>query len=457
MYLLSALMMLVPANDTVAWPGFLGAGASDVDPASLPTTWAADQNIAWNVDIPGHGQSSPVIFGEHVFVTSCEGPNKETLHVVCLALEDGAIVWDKSLTSTNPEKNSYYISRSAPTPVVDAQHVFAYFESGDVVSLTHAGEVAWSRSLTKDYGKPLNRFGLSASPVQLEDRIIILVDDEKSQDRRRGAQPAEDTEGAGATSYILALNKADGEPLWKQDRTNRASWSSPTIVPVGDRRVVVCSSAGSVDGYAPDTGEQLFSYEEVGGNTAATPIATGDGQFLVAASPGRGDQGERADLAKRSNGLMQISNDGETWSAEFVWKNSKASPSFGSPIVHKGFAYWVNRAGAVFCVDAESGELQYTSRLQAAWSTPIGIGDRIYFFSQKKGVTQVLATGPEFKLLATNNLWDEEPEDNSLSFGEGESGGRASSRFSGQTTYGAAAVTGSLIIRTGNKVYCIRG
>lgn len=97
----------------------------------------------------GHGQSSPVIYGDHVFVTSCDGPNKATLHVACLKLSDGKVVWDKSLPSTNPEKNSLYISRAAPTPVVDATHVFAYFESGDVFAITHDGDVSWQKSITK--------------------------------------------------------------------------------------------------------------------------------------------------------------------------------------------------------------------------------------------------------------------------------------------------------------------
>ena len=416
-----------------------------------------DKNIAWSRSIKGHGQSSPVIHGDRVFVTSCDGPNKETLVVACLQLSDGKVVWTKEQQSTNPERNSLYISRAAPTPVVDGKHVFAYFESGDVYAYTHDGELAWKMSLTDKYATPMNVFGLSASPVQTDDHVVILIDDEKS---RQGAGPPGAAGKKGdAKSYIVALNKTDGSVAWKTDRENRTSWSSPAIVPVGGESIIVCSSAGTVDGYAPSDGKLLFSFDEVGGNTATTPIPVGDGQFLVAASPGRGEGGDRAAMAKKSNGLMKVTKDGDNYSAEFVWTNSKLSPSFGSPIVHNGYAYWLNRTGSVMCVDARTGELAYQDRLEAAWATPMGLGDRVYFFAQKKGLTSVIKAGPEFKVVTKNKLWDSEPADDSLKSAAAETGQRAAAaaRFGGQTTYGAAAVSGSLLIRTGNMLYCIRG
>lgn len=467
---LAALLLLVPSQTTVdqattvdaaasTWPGFLGAGATDVDPTSIPTQWSPEQNIAWEAKIVGHGQSSPVVYGNRVFVTSCDGPNKEKLHVACMRLSDGKVLWDKAVTSSNPEKNSLYISRAAPTPVVDGEHVFAYFESGDVVAYTHDGDRAWQISLTKQYGKPLNRFGLSASPVQTAEHLVILIDDEKPQGRvpGRGTENGPEND-AEAHSYLVALRKTDGSTAWKQDRENRTSWSSPAIVPVNGEPVIVCSSSGSVDGFAPEDGTLLFQFTDVGGNTSSTPMPVGDGRFLVGASPGRGEEGDRAEKARQSNGLMQVTHDNGQWSAKFLWRNTKVTPSFGSPMVHQGYAYWVNRAGAVYCLDVETGELAYSGRLESCWATPLGIGDRVYFFSQKKGTTNVIASGPKFEKLATNRLWEQEPPDDSLKSAAPESGQRAAAAgmFSGQTTYGAAAVSGSLLIRTGNRLFCIR-
>ena len=120
----------LPAQDR--WPGFLGAGASPLQADSIPTQWSPEKNLAWKVAIPGYGQSSPVIWGDQVYVTSVEGPNKEKLHIVCYSLKSGKQLWDHVQPSTYPEKNSVYISRAAPTPVLDKNGVYAYFESGDI-------------------------------------------------------------------------------------------------------------------------------------------------------------------------------------------------------------------------------------------------------------------------------------------------------------------------------------
>jgi hypothetical protein len=119
--MLSSLIFITASffSDQSAWPGFLGAGASEIDPATIPLKWSPTENVAWDASLPGHGQSSPVIWGEKVFVTTVEGDNKETCHTVCLSLKDGSILWDHKHTSTAPDPNSVYISRAAPTPVVD--------------------------------------------------------------------------------------------------------------------------------------------------------------------------------------------------------------------------------------------------------------------------------------------------------------------------------------------------
>lgn len=438
MHALCLALLVLAADDPARWPGFLGANATPPVVEAIPQDWAPDKNVAWKADLPGHGQSSPVVWGDKVFVTSIEGDMKEKCHVIALALADGKTLWTHTFESSDPVKNSTFVSRAAPTPVTDGQAVYAFFESGDVVALSLEGKVLWTRSLSKDYGKFKNKFGLSASPVQTKDSIIILVDDE-------------------GPSYLVSLRKTDGSVIWKTDRTSRVSWSSPALVTQGDDQQVVCSSAGSVDGYNPTTGEKLWSYDDVDGNTAATPLGFASGQFLVGASAGR--DGGTAEGAKRSNFAMAIETADGKSVPKILWKSEQATTSFGSPVVYAGHAYWVNRSGVVYCIDAATGEPRYTQRTkQSVWATPVGIGERLYLFG-KDGLTTVIATGPKYSVLAENQLWnpdDFKPDPAKAAAEDTEEKRRSAAMFAAPIQYGVAIVNGSLLIRTGERLYCIR-
>lgn len=432
------LLAAVAGDPAAAWPGFLGAGADPIAADSLPLSWSPTENVAWKAALPGHGQSSPVIDGDDVFVTAVEGPQKDTCHLICLSLADGREKWRRSIASTAPVKNSLYVSRAAPTPVVDADRVYAFFESGDLLAVGRDGREAWSRSLSRDYGAFDNEFGLAASPAQAADRLFLLVDHK-------------------GPSYVLAVSKADGRTLWKRDRTSRVSWSSPAVVTIDGVAQLVCSSAGSVDAYDLATGETLWSLGDLGGNTAATPVAFDGGRFLVGASPGQ--EGQHAATARRSNLAMTARRRGAAWEPEVLWRTDKALPSFGSPVVHGNVAYWVNRAGVVIGLDAATGTVHYEERAgESVWATPLGVGDRVYLFG-KNGTTTVIAAGPAWKVLATNRLWD--PDEVQVDPAAGaaedtEEKRRGAAMFAGRVQYGVAAVSGSLLVRTGDVLYCVR-
>jgi outer membrane protein assembly factor BamB len=427
------------ADSQTNWPGFLGAGQVTVPAGSLPLTWSATDNIAWKAPLPGYGQSSPVVWDGKVFVTTVEGPLKDTCHVTALDLANGKPLWKHSFDSTDKVKTSAFVSKAAPTPVVEARGLFAFFESGDVVGLSHDGQERWRRSLSQDYGKFQNEFGLAASPVQTSEAVILLIDH-------------------NGPSYLIALGKSDGKTLWKTDRTPRQSWSSPSLVSIGGKSQVVCSSAGSVDGYDPTTGELLWSYDEVAGNTSSTPLPFAEGQFLVGASPGR-EGGDRAEGAKKSNLAMTIELVENKAVPKVLWRTEQATPTFGSPVVYAGHAYWINRVGAVYCFDAQSGEPRFTERVkQSSWATPLGVGDRLYLFG-KDGLTTVLRSGPKFEVLAENQLWDPaafKPDPAKAAAESTPERRAAAGSFAGPVLYGVAAADGSLLIRTGDQLYCVR-
>lgn len=434
--LLLFAIALLPTDKDV-WPGFLGRGSSDVEPDTIPAKWSPE-GVAWQKSISGYGQSSPVIWGDHVFVTSVGGPSKERLVVSAYSLAEGESLWQSTTKSTFLEKNSVYVSRAAPTPVLDKDGIYAYFESGDVVALSFDGKERWKHSLSQKYGEPTNRFGHGASPIQDNESLFVLVDDPEG-------------------GYLVCMSKTDGQVRWKTDRTGRQSWSSPAFVVADGEQQIVCSSSGSVDGYELATGNRLWSVDDVGGNTATTPTAMKEGVFLLGASPGRG--GENSTLAKRSNGAMAVSRVGDNWKADFVWRCKSATTSFASPMTCGRFAYWINQVGAVYCVDTSTGDVLYTKRVkQSSWATPLAAADRVYFFG-KDGLTSVLATGPEFKILHENKLWaDDAPPVNNLPTGEEDTEERrqAAGAFAKPTLYGVAAVNGHLVLRTGSQLFCIR-
>ena len=407
------------------WPAFLG-GASRNQPAeAVPISWDQERGVAWKTPLTGYGQSSPVVVGNNIYLTAIDGPNKETNLVHCIDLATGEIRWSHQLASSLLVKNDPYTSRAAPTAVADADGVIAFFESGDIVALSPDGKVRWERKLIADYGKYEGRFGLGGSLAQTQDRVFVLADNE-------------------GPAYLLALQKSSGKTVWKQDRSSRTAWSSPMMLSVAGELQLVVSATGTVDGYDPTTGDLLWSLDDVGGNTVASPLSFGEGCFLVGASPGR--NGENSEGAKRSNMAVKITKQGSNYVPEVLWRNDKATSSFASPIVHQGRAYYVNDVGVLFCLSAETGDTLFSKRLEESnWATPVGIGDKVYFFG-RGGKTTVLEAADEYRELTTNQLW-------TLPAGAG--GGRGN--FDAEIQYGVAIANQALLIRTGENLYCING
>ncbi|MEZ6046190.1 MAG: PQQ-binding-like beta-propeller repeat protein [Planctomycetaceae bacterium] len=379
------------------WPLFRGAGNSITSAENLPLKWSTSENIQWQVDLSGYGQSSPVIWGDLVVVTFTEGENKETLVVQGFDLKSGESRWIYKQDSAHPAPVSNYISRSAPTPAIDENQVYAFFESGDVVSLNHQGELLWKRDLATEYGEFKGNHGLGSSPTLTSDSFVILIDH-------------------AGPSYLLALNKTDGQNKWKVDRPERVSWSSPVVIGESGSEQIMLSSNGALQRYAAADGELLWEQDGLDGNTV--PSATVSGNYVVVGSNKRGQ-----------NQLFQFQPDSNELKP--LWQAADQISSFGSPLIYDQYVYFVNKAGVASCLSLESGEELWKERLPAScWTSPVGTGDRVYFFSND-GTTTVLEVGPEFKKLAENSV----PTDDKV--------------------YGVACVNNMIIVRTGSKLTCI--
>ena len=407
----------------LAWSGFLNGG-SPFNGASLPIQWNADgPAIAWQAALEGYGQSSPVLYGSSVFVTSTSGENKEQLHLVAHRLESGEKIWGVDFENPSPEENNRYVSRAAPTPAVDQAGLYVAYEGGLVAALDFDGAVRWQRNLVQDYGPIKARHGLASSLEQSDALVFVWV--ERMDD-----------------PYLMAIEKKTGKTTWKVPGLGSTTWSSPRLVSVGETSQLVCSAGGKLAGFDIETGEKLWELVDIANNNSCTPVPVAEGQFIIGASNGR--DSESAEERILSNGLVQITgNQDGGYTAEFVWRAKKATCSFGSPLVAHDKVWMVNRTGALYQLDLKTGEQLAVSRIEAGsiWATPLATSDKAYFFGQK-GTTSVVSLdrGEE---LATNTLWDESVDDN---------GGNATSAG---IQYAAAASGDRLLIRRGERLYCL--
>jgi outer membrane protein assembly factor BamB len=440
-----------------SWPGFRGDGSSTSPAKGLPLKWSPTENLAWRTALPGYGQSSPVAWKGRVFVTAVHGAEKETLLVLAVDAATGKVAWTKAFAAAQKSKNNPMTSRAAPTPVVGRDAVYAFFESGDVVALSHAGELRWRRSLSKDYGDFKNNHGVGSSPAQTDGAVLILIDDP-------------------GPSYLVALDKATGKNLWKADRTSRSSWTSPVVAACDGKPAVIVSSSGSLTAYDAATGKELATLTDIIGNSIPSPTVAGD---LIVLGAGENRMKPDPAAAARSNCCVRLVAKGGKGSFDPVWDGKKAISHHASPLAHGSHAYFVTKTGLVHCVDLKTGEERYAERLDnPCWATPVGAGDHVFFFG-KDGVTTVLKAGPEYDVVATNRLWSaadfakrqREARDEAAATlpkppeRKGPGGGPPlpkeeldATRYSavGDVVYGVAAVDGTFFVRTGTELICVR-
>jgi len=431
-------LMATAAN----WPDFLPNTRNLVVEGNLPVQWSPDKNIAWKAELPGDGQSSPVVWDGRVVVTSVEGDMKDRNLITCVDLEAGKEIWRQSFDSGLKVKSSLYVSRAAPTPVADAAGVVVLFESGDLIALDWTGTVRWQRSLTETYGGIEAEFGLAASLAQHGDTAFALIENK-------------------GPSYLVAIDKSSGQTKWKADRRSVISWSSPAVMTLAGIPQVVISSVGTVDSYDVATGKLLWTIDDLGGNTVATPSQVDNNRLIIGAAPGRGETDSEG--AAKSNLMIEVNvapgeETQQPVTAKVLWRTAKAMASFSSPLAYQGVGYWVNRAGIVFAIDLKDGAELFAQRIdQAPWATAVGTGDRVYFFG-KDGTTTVIRAGKEFEKLASNPLWnpdDQKPDAGAAAREETAERRAAAAMFSGPIQYGVAVVDDSLLIRSGNQLYRI--
>jgi outer membrane protein assembly factor BamB len=439
--LLLVLFSYIDDQKAMSWPGFLGPVSSEVQGDRLPLNWAPQTNVAWQVNLSGYGQSSSVVWGDHVYVTMVEGAKKETLRLQAYQIADGKRLWQQDIATKNLGENTDYFSRAAPTPVVDATGIYVLYESGDFAAYQHDGKLIWQRDLVAEFGVIKSRHGLSSSPIQDEQHVFICIQSDENP-------------------YLMAVSKLDGKTVWKVERPAGTSWSSPMWFEAtdGSRHIVISAAGsggrapgetlpGSLIAYEPAGGKEQWKLSGLSGNSAPTPRMVSPGRLLVGASAGR--EGGPTKEAIETNGLVEVKKGDSGYEANYVWRSKRATCGFCSPAAYQGIAYYVDRRGTLFGLDLETGSELFTERLGfPVWATPVGVGDRVYLVGED-GMTKVIAAGQKYQVLATNSLW----EPSAVAEAESENPRAMLNKI---RQYAIAVAGESILIRRGDKLYCVR-
>jgi outer membrane protein assembly factor BamB len=428
------------------WRGPASNGAADAE--SLPAEWAPDKNIVWQVDLPSWGSASPIIWDDRIYLLSPSEPEpaatdpaagsqesrgrrgagRQTggataneggpkMMLLCLSRSDGSVIWEKEAAGSNIMFRKH--NASTPSPLTDGKNIWTVTGLGAITGFDMDGNRLWTFDLTETYGKIGTRHGYASSPVVCDGKLIVQV-----------------IHGFGTKepSYLMAFDAVTGEIAWRVERPTDAlpgtealdAYTTPIVLEIDGKPQVVVVGADYVTAYNPANGDELW---RVGGlnpenskisRIVASPLLFGDVIFC----PTRKGPVLALDAVKSA----RKADDSVIW----TW-NGAGSPDVPTPTTDGDFLYMATDNGSLVCLDAKTGQTVWgpeETGLGTTSASPVLADDKIYLIAES-GVTAVVATGPQFKLLAKNDL-------------------------DGSYTLASPAVSGDrLYIRTAERLYCI--
>lgn len=382
------------------WPQFRGPTGQGISTeTNLPLKWSSTENVAWKTPIPGQSWSSPIVWGERVFLTTATD-NGVSCRVLCLDRSTGGILWNKEvLQQTTVGRKEGRNTYATPTPATDGNLVFAVFFDGSFAALNFAGEVVWTNRNYPFY----SQHGLGTSPILWKD-LLIQARDGSSDGENKGLGWQTPWDQA----CLIALDTKTGQERWKGRRgSSRISHCVPAIWTAPDGRVQLVSEAGDVvQGFDALTGERLWSSQVIGeGKVPSTVI----GEGLVFTAGGWG--------GKETIKAFKLGGRGDLKETNLVWEQKKGLPKVPSMLYLKPHLYAISDGGIATCMKAATGEIVWQERIGGNFSaSPVVAEGRIYFLGDS-GETTVIEAGPEFKVLAKNPLGEKVQASMALSQG----------------------------------------
>ena len=395
------------------WPHWRGPHATGAAVnANPPTTWSETENIRWKVRIPGMGHATPIVWEDRIFIqtaikgempktqtqnTEAENPPEDSrrrrrgrrrnevfpsykFDLIALNRSDGSVLWQKTLRETPPHEGIHETASFASnSPITDGEHIYAYFGSRGLYCLDMAGNLKWEKDIGKMQKR--NTFGEGSCPIIHGNTIVILQDHE-------------------GPSFITALDKRTGDELWKMDRDERTTWTSPIVVEHGGKAQVIVTATNRSRSYDLETGEVLWECGGMTGNVIPTPVAADGLVYLISGFRG---------AALQAVNLANAEGDITASTEAIAWEYNEDTPYVPSPLLHGNILYFLKGNDIISAVDKISGELLYgpirIGGVRGIYASIVGAADRVYVVS-RNGTVAVVQHGPKFEILAQNYLED---------------------------------------------------
>jgi len=394
------------------WPSFRGSHAGGVaDGQNLPDRWngVSGENIKWKTGIPGLAHSSPVIWGDRLYVTTAissqsgatfkhglygEGDASKDLSihrwkVYSLDKHSGKVVWERTAYEGVPREKRHMKSTYAnSTPATNGSHIVALFGSQGLYCYETDGKLLWKRDLgildLGAYDAPQYEWGTASSPIIYRNSVIVQCDTQKED-------------------FLLAVDIRSGATVWKAERNELPSWGTPAIYPGSKRVELVTNASNFIRGYDPESGKELWRLGGSSKITAPTPVFAGD--IIVVAS---GRRPEAPIFVIRAGASGDITLGKEQTSSDWIaWSRQQRGPYMPTPLIYGGYLYILANQGIFDCYELRTGKEIYRQRINHQGggfsASPVAADGRIYL-SSEDGDMFVVKAGKDFELLATNPM-----------------------------------------------------
>lgn len=392
-----------PAPDA-RWPGWRGPSGQGVAVgAKVPLEWSETKNILWKTALPGRGHSSPIVWGDLIFVTTAvEGElvpgsprmkhplpdgtdfrhpdamgddHKHAFKVLAVDARDGKIAWERTAWEGVPVDSRHKrASFASPTAVTDGERVYAYFGTEGLYAYDFAGNLAWKFAPGVIGSASV---GLGTSPVVYKDLVILLCDEEN-----------------GEKSFVVGLDRRTGKQVWRTPRNVELSWATPVLLSANGRDELVTAGNQANIAYDPATGHELWRTKGLENNAVGTPLV-GDGVVVIYSG-----YPDKISMAIKPGGTGDVTD-------AVLWRYTKGAAYVPSGILYEGLVYLLTDKGLVTCLDAKTGAVRYEGQRPPVpanlMASPVAVDGRLLVMSQD-GDTFVLTAGPKFAVERTNPL-----------------------------------------------------